>query len=113
MITYDKRQISKIKGDEHRKDSTIILRVTDELRGQIERTADAHGMNLSEAVRFILTTHFEEIRNESQRVGRGAEVGPANQLSDRAVIPGGSRLRSPHRGSDLSASGRERKDKSK
>lgn len=113
-ITYDKGQNNNLKGVSYRKDSTIILRVTDDLRGQIERTADARGVTLSEAVRFILSTYFEkEYGNESQREGRGEEVELANQLPDCAVVPGGCRLKSPHCGSDLSASGRTRKDKSK
>lgn len=119
-ITYDKRQINKINGGTYRKDSTIILRVTNKERERIEKTASALEMNMSQAVRFILYKYFEqEYRNERQRAGAetpgavGQEVRSTNQLSDRAVTSSGNRLRSSHRGNYLSVSDRERKDKRK
>ena len=59
-ITCDNGQINKINGGAYRKDSTIILRVTDKERERIEKTASALELNMSQAVRFILSTYFEQ-----------------------------------------------------
>ena len=115
-ITYDKRQTDELFGGNIRKDSTIILRVTDDLRGQIERAAKAQGMTLSQAVRFILSIYFtQEYRNERQRAGAETpdnddqEAGPSSQFLNRVTESGERKLQSEHRGNHLSISSSERK----